>query len=62
MPIPTTSKPQVRENEDFDEPQSFCNIDDDNDNLPFSQSLRNALVPSHFMPPKISKYDEGVIL
>lgn len=42
---------------DSDEQQRSCDLDDDDENLPFSRELRNAQVPSHYVMPKIPKYD-----
>lgn len=39
------------------EPQRSCDLDDDNDNLPFSQEIRNAPMLNHFTLPKIPKYN-----
>lgn len=32
-------------------------LDDDEDNFPFLQKLRNSQVPNHFVLPKIPKYE-----
>lgn len=47
-----------REGGGFEKPQRSCDLDDDDDNLPFSQEIRNAPVINHFTLPKIPKYDK----
>lgn len=47
----------VRCDEDFNEPQRSCNLDYNDDNLSFSQGIKDVPVLSHIVLPKISKYD-----
>ncbi|XP_022899253.1 uncharacterized protein LOC111412550 [Olea europaea var. sylvestris] len=48
---------QEAEEYDSDEQQRSCDLDDDDENLPFSRELRSAQVPNHYVMPKIPKYD-----
>lgn len=47
---------QVREDKDSNEPQSSCDLDDD-DNTPFSKGIMNVPILNDFTLPKIPKYD-----
>lgn len=42
---------------EIDEPCCSYELDDDDDNLPFSRELRCFLMPQNFVPPKIPKYE-----
>lgn len=46
-------KTYVKEDEDFDEHQRSCDLDNDDDNISFSQGIRNAFVLNHFTPLRV---------
>lgn len=54
--------PQVRRDEDSNEPQRSCDLDDDNDNLPLSQEIKDVPVTEHFCFLKFSNMMEEAIL
>lgn len=43
--------------ENSNKPQRSCELDDNEENLPFPQKLRNASVLSHYVLPKVPKND-----
>lgn len=49
---------QANEDDHIDEPHRSCNLDDDDENWPFSKKLRNVHMSSHYLMPNILKYDE----
>lgn len=56
---PGTSHQQPRheaDEYDSDEQQRSCDLDNGDENLPFSRELGSAQVPSYYMMPKIPKY------
>lgn len=54
---PPRPEPLRVEDEDSDEPQRSCDLDDDDEQSPFSEAIRNAPMLNHFTLPKIPKYD-----
>lgn len=47
----------MNDNDDSDGPQRSYDLDDDDENLPFSQELRRTPMPSYYVMPNILKYD-----
>jgi len=43
----------LRDEENPDGPQRSCDLDDDNENSPFSEAIRSAPMLSHFVLPKV---------